>query len=251
MQVDIQTYKDLGQTLHHVRNSLQLELRDVAQRLHIRAKYLAALEEGDLDVIPGKVYARGYLRQYAEFLGLNPDETAAAFDRVATARNVKYFVPEPTSRAYQPGFVVVVVALVGLFIAYMYWYRTHKAMELPPSHELVSPVPERLLAPVVEDDVAISPDEEPASEALPSDVLEEHPAYDASSLPVPGEETVPAVSATPPAAPTAAPAPASAPASTPEAASAPAKPAVPATTAPARKTIDASKTLPWQRQGGQ
>lgn len=218
MQVDNQNYKDLGQSLQNVRTSMKLELREVAQRLHIRAKYLAALEEGDLQVIPGKVYARGYLRQYAEFLGLNADETAAAFDRVASTPHVKYFVPEPTSRAYQPGFIVVAIALAGLFIAYMYWYRTHKAIQLPPSHELVAPVPERLLTPVLQD----TPASLPTTEETPSPGAEAPagtPPDDGTGAPLPANEGAsPAAEQTPP--------------------SAPAKTIVP---------VDASKVLPWHK----
>ncbi|MBM3618159.1 MAG: helix-turn-helix domain-containing protein, partial [Alphaproteobacteria bacterium] len=98
MQIEIHSYRDVGQVLRDMRLHLKLDPRDIGQQLHIRAKYLTALEEGNLEELPGKVYARGYLRQYAEFLGLNAEEIANAFDRVQSGeRNVKYFVPEPTS----------------------------------------------------------------------------------------------------------------------------------------------------------
>src|SRR5689334_25275349 len=40
----------------------------------IRARYLAALERGDWRELPGSVYTKGFLRNYALYLGLDPDE---------------------------------------------------------------------------------------------------------------------------------------------------------------------------------
>ena len=40
----------------------------------IRARYLAALERGDYRELPGSVYTKGFLRNYALYLGLDPDE---------------------------------------------------------------------------------------------------------------------------------------------------------------------------------
>ena len=40
----------------------------------IRARYLAALERGDYRELPGAVYTKGFLRNYAQYLGLDPDE---------------------------------------------------------------------------------------------------------------------------------------------------------------------------------
>ncbi len=47
------------------------ELSDI---LKIRKQYLIALEEGDYEVIPGKVYVQGYLRLYSNYLGIDQDQ---------------------------------------------------------------------------------------------------------------------------------------------------------------------------------
>lgn len=150
MQVDVQNYLDIGHYLREVRESLGLDVRDVAHQLNIRAKYLLALENGDLGEIPGKVYARGYLMNYAEYLGLNKDEIAEEFDRLVDHQGqVKYFLPEPTERSYQPGMLVVGAALLMVVLIYVYWYNTNREVLLPPEREMVSPVPERLINPPV------------------------------------------------------------------------------------------------------
>src|SRR5581483_8094101 len=50
-----------------------LELADVERSTHIRVRYLAALEDERFDILPGPAYARGFLRTYAEFVGLDGD----------------------------------------------------------------------------------------------------------------------------------------------------------------------------------
>lgn len=152
MQVDVNSYHDIGDYLREVRESHGFDVRNIAHQLNIRAKYLVALEEGKIDVMPGKVYARGYLQHYAEFLGLDKEEIAEAFDRMGNGSHskVRYFVPEPTSRNYQPGMLVVGLALAVVVVAYYFWYKNH-GTPAPRDYEMVSPVPERLLDPIIEE----------------------------------------------------------------------------------------------------
>lgn len=175
MQVELNSFEDIGDYLREVRESLALDTRDIGQRLNIRAKYLEALERGAIAEIPGKVYARGYLQNYAEFLGLDKDEIANTFDRLdGGGSKVRYFVPEPTERHYQPGMLVVVVALIVVTAIYYYWYKNHSVSE-PPEYQRVSPVPERLIDPIIEspeiqenDDTFVAP-YYPQAEALQGD----------------------------------------------------------------------------------
>jgi hypothetical protein len=62
---------EIGSSLRQARQHRGLEIADVERETHIRAKYLGALEEERFDVLPGQAYVRGFLRTYAEFLGLN------------------------------------------------------------------------------------------------------------------------------------------------------------------------------------
>lgn len=63
----------LGQSLQDARHARRLELADVARATMIRARYLAALEAERFDLLPGDVYVRLFLREYAAFLGLDPE----------------------------------------------------------------------------------------------------------------------------------------------------------------------------------
>lgn len=64
---------EVGRTLREAREARGLSLREVQMELKIRQRYLEALETENLDLLPGRVYARGFLRSYARFLGLDAE----------------------------------------------------------------------------------------------------------------------------------------------------------------------------------
>ena len=64
----------IGQKLKQAREAKRLTLEKVFEATRIRVPFLQALESDDLSAMPSPVQARGYLRNYAEFLGLNFDQ---------------------------------------------------------------------------------------------------------------------------------------------------------------------------------
>ena len=64
----------IGQRLKAEREEQRLTLEKVFEATRIRVQYLQALEEDDLSVMPSPVQARGYLRNYAEYLGFDVDK---------------------------------------------------------------------------------------------------------------------------------------------------------------------------------
>ena len=64
----------LGELLKETRQNKEVSLEEVEQELRIRKKYLQALEEEDSSIMPPEVYVKGFLRNYAIYLGLDPEE---------------------------------------------------------------------------------------------------------------------------------------------------------------------------------
>jgi cytoskeleton protein RodZ len=62
---------EIGNSLREARHRQQLELTEVEQATKIRARYLRALEEEAFDVLPAQTYVKGFLRTYADWLGLD------------------------------------------------------------------------------------------------------------------------------------------------------------------------------------
>lgn len=65
--------KDIGNFLRERREASGISLIEVEKDLKIRKKYIQALEEGNIDAIPGKTYLIGYLRNYSKYLGIDDE----------------------------------------------------------------------------------------------------------------------------------------------------------------------------------
>lgn len=65
---------EVGETLRDARENRGVDLHRVERDIKIRLKFLAALEDGEFTELPGDVYARGFLRNYATYLGLDADQ---------------------------------------------------------------------------------------------------------------------------------------------------------------------------------
>lgn len=70
---------ELGATLRSVRQKRDLTLADVSAATRIKEEFLEAIEEGDYHLLPGPAYVTGFLRNYARYLGLHPDDAVQEF----------------------------------------------------------------------------------------------------------------------------------------------------------------------------
>lgn len=68
-----------GIWLRRQREAREVGLREIAERTKISLRYLEALEENRFALLPAPVFARGFLREYARYVGLNPDEVVNHF----------------------------------------------------------------------------------------------------------------------------------------------------------------------------
>ena len=70
---------EIGEYLHEIRCQQGLSLEDVAIRSCIRATLLRAIEQGNLEALPEPVYIRGFIKRFADHLGLDGEEIAHKF----------------------------------------------------------------------------------------------------------------------------------------------------------------------------
>lgn len=159
----------LGQILRSRREELGKDLKDVEAALSIRVKYLEALELENFSVIPGEVYTKGFLRNYANYLGLNAEEMVQLYKNTLESRdNTKTETnetqpPSPKKKKAKPkrsgfafGFGMAVLLLVIAGAAYFaYPYFAQKApgdiINAPPKSAAPlpqSPVPQAQPQPV-------------------------------------------------------------------------------------------------------
>lgn len=69
----------IGEELRRERTRRGMSIKDAEQVLHIRTAYLEALEEDDYKIIPGDVYVKGFIRNYANFLELDGQKMVNAY----------------------------------------------------------------------------------------------------------------------------------------------------------------------------
>ena len=134
----------VGAELRAVRERLGWKLADLAARLKIRQPFLEAIEAGDLAALPAPAYAAGFIRSYAEAMGLDPEEILRRFraEGMTRAKQPELSFPEPVpDRAVPPGAIVFVVVVVAIG-AYFLWYR-HSEHELRMA-QMVPNVPAKL-----------------------------------------------------------------------------------------------------------
>lgn len=74
--------ESLGQKLRETREQHNFSLEQVARDTHISKQYLEALEQENFSMIPGETYIIGFLRNYAEYLSLNPEELVALYKNI-------------------------------------------------------------------------------------------------------------------------------------------------------------------------
>jgi cytoskeleton protein RodZ len=97
----------IGEVLKRTRTRRKIDIRTVEQQTKIRTKYLRALENEEWDVLPGPAYAKGFLRTYAQFLGLDGDALVDEYRRTVEAAldaDRAYLFSEPVlERRRRPG----------------------------------------------------------------------------------------------------------------------------------------------------
>jgi len=77
--------QSLGVILLRRRENLELTLSEAEQATRIRGTYLEAIESGDYEVIKDDVYSKGYVRNYADYLGLDTKPILKIYERERAA----------------------------------------------------------------------------------------------------------------------------------------------------------------------
>ena len=77
----------LGERLGQIRAERRMSLGEVSRGTRIQAKYLQYLENGEYDKLPAQVYVKGFLRSYANFMGINENPLIKSYERERGIQN--------------------------------------------------------------------------------------------------------------------------------------------------------------------
>jgi cytoskeletal protein RodZ len=127
--ISAQPAPTLPERLYNARERKGVDLFRAERDTKIRARYLGALERGDYRELPGAVYTKGFLRNYALYLGLDPDEVLDQWRRErgdAKEAAPVLAVPRPIAAprqglTFSPSLVVFALLTIGVlaFGAYL------------------------------------------------------------------------------------------------------------------------------------
>jgi len=142
--------KNLGVVLKTARKKKGYSLDEAEEETKVRVKYLEALEESKFEVLPGNVYALGFLAKYADYLGLDKEPLMAQFKlERGGGENLSRLMPE--SKIKEPVFSVtpkiLIIFAVILVLAGILGYIiiSVRQFTLPPNLEISSPSSEQIL----------------------------------------------------------------------------------------------------------
>ena len=144
----------LGEQLRAQRERKNITLEQAAGDTRIREKFLKALEDGDYRTLPGPVYTRGFLRNYAEYLDLETDELLTLYHhesgRPVEPVQTRTFKPyRPIARrnlVFRPVILLPVIILAGVALFGGYIYYQLSTFATLPRLEITDPANDGLAA---------------------------------------------------------------------------------------------------------
>lgn len=112
----------IGAMLKEMRQQKGLKLIDVSKKLCIRKCYLEAIEDSNYSEIPAFPYGNGFIRSYANFLGLNGENIVELYKEETTASKQKNMnVLEPQPEATMPNIRHIIISLLAIVLIYIGW----------------------------------------------------------------------------------------------------------------------------------
>jgi cytoskeleton protein RodZ len=142
--------REVGAQLRQTRLERGEDLNDVAQHLRIKSSYLFGIEQGDLSALPGRAYALGFLRSYADYLGFDGEDLItrikSTVENLTNRTSLRVRTPLPENRLPKTPMVVISLAVVaGVYAGWSYLNHSTRTMV-----DTVAEVPSDLRARTVE-----------------------------------------------------------------------------------------------------
>jgi cytoskeleton protein RodZ len=128
-----------GESLRRERDVRGVSLREVAEGTKISVRFLQALEEDRLDVLPGGLFPRAFVRQYALFLGLDPEKVVTDFvaahgAQPAVPERKLVVIPERGPRLSIGRVFLAAVAVLAVVLTFRHGRESERArLQTPPT----------------------------------------------------------------------------------------------------------------------
>lgn len=123
---DVQRMQNMtsGEMLRMARTDKKLGLEEVSSAIHIRVAQLRAIEEGNVEALPGMTYATGFVRSYATYLKINSAEVVNKFKTEHGAMKPpmhELYIPDPIRENRMPDPMIVGVTAFAAIVLLLLW----------------------------------------------------------------------------------------------------------------------------------
>lgn len=127
-------YQGIGHELRRIRQQHGLDHRDISTALRINGRFLEALEEGRFADLPGPAYISGFIRSYANYLGLDPRAVMDTYraEAASLTKLGRLVVRGPVEELTQPRWWLAAASFVAalvLFLGWSYWQDGRALLE--------------------------------------------------------------------------------------------------------------------------
>lgn len=138
----------LGEKLKSLRSERRLSLTEVSRYTKIQAKYLEYMEEGEYAKLPADVYVKGFLRSYAQYMGLNEHSLIKQYEREkGIHRNIKKISCQEKAVApimfsklvVTPKLIIASALLLSVVSIFFYLYKEVDSFVSQPRLVIVRP----------------------------------------------------------------------------------------------------------------
>jgi cytoskeletal protein RodZ len=135
----------VGSTLRQQREKKRMSIAEVSRVTRIPVSTLESIEQDHFDDLPGEVFVKGFLKSYAQSVGLDSDDIVA---RYTASRRVSSVVPLPVASPVQAaregqgrrfGIAIALVLLLILFTLALSIVLKPRGRDLPPELSLRAP----------------------------------------------------------------------------------------------------------------
>lgn len=121
---------EFGQTLRQAREAKGVSLSQVERATRISKTYLEALEEHQFSQLPASTYARGIVRNYATYLGLEPADILASYELLTDSKPTSFEVmpatrPLDMSSHWAPNFAIIAFMIVMSLVVFTWMYSAY------------------------------------------------------------------------------------------------------------------------------
>lgn len=124
--------KEIGEYLRKAREERNISLKDVQESTKISMRYLEAIDRGDFNGIPGEVYRKGFIANYADAIGLDSQDVLQRYHQIQSEQEAKQrqvqleqaviekYNPTVSLRWSKEVYLTIATSLIGLLLIFSF-----------------------------------------------------------------------------------------------------------------------------------